>query len=335
MTSYTQSTLPPPPPRAAQPRPQAPGGGRPNSSRPAGGSPASDWPDRGSGAPRRTRPASSVPPAAEFLGYVGGILTAVAALYLAADWWDTLGGLGQVLLLLAGTGTLGAAAAVVSDVDTAARRLSTMLWWLTSATALTTTYLFVDRVASLGDDAALLAAGLSGFGIAGYQWRSRGGIALHLPTFAFLLVSVAGAASVVSDAPGVLAGGLWAAGAGWVAFTLAGAIAEQRTGVALGAVTVLGATQAVIVDSTDAGLLLALVTGAALTAGALMRRDAVLGGFAGLAGLVFAPQIVEEWLIDYMTGTVVALVAGLAMLAGCIASVVVARRRQQDGAGRV
>ena len=279
--------------------------------------------------PPRPPRTSSVGPAAEFLGYVGGIVTAVAAMYLAADWWDTLGGLGQVAMLVTGTAALGGAAAVVGDDDPVARRLSTLLWWLTSATALATTYLFVDRVALLGDDAALLAAGLSGLGIAGYQWRLRGGIALHLPTFASLLVAMTGAAKVASDAPDVLATALWLAGAGWLALALFGAITERHTAVALGAVTALGATQAVIVERTDPGLGLALVTTAALVALSLTRRDVVIGGFACLAALVFGPQVVQEWLVDVITGTMVALIAGIAMLTGCMVSIMVARRRQE------
>lgn len=332
MTAYRRSSLPAPPHRPQHNTAAAanyPGPTESTGQPRHGDRQSSSWTATQSPTPRE----SNVSPAAEFLGYVGGIVTALAAIYLAADWWDTLGGLGQVLTLLAGASALGAAAAVVGDEDAVARRLSTLLWWLTSATSLATTYLLVDRVILLGDDAALLAAGLTGLGVAGYQWRQRGGIALHLPTFVSLLVTVAGAAQVVTTAPDVLAAGLWLAGAGWIGLSLVGVVGERRTGLALGAVTAMGATQAVIVDATNPGLVLALATAAGLTGLAVVYRDWLLGGLAGLAVLVFGPQIVSEWLADVITGTMVALIAGITMLGGCIASIVVARSRRSDDAG--
>ena len=107
-------------------------------------------------------------PAAEALGYGGGILTTLAVLYELGDVWTDLGGGAQTLLLALATVALSTAAGFVGAADRIAARLSTTLWLMAGVTGTLTSYILLDRVAGLGADAGLLAAG-------GRLWTACGG----------------------------------------------------------------------------------------------------------------------------------------------------------------
>lgn len=316
----TWSAPPPPPPPADAWT--APG---------QGGAPGPDaWSRRPAAAPAPRE--SGISPLAEALGYAGGVLTTIATLYLAGDLWDQLGQPGRVVLLAIATAGLAGAAGVVGSADAIARRLSTTLWWLAGAAGTATSYLFADAVSALGADAGLLAAGLTAAAFAGSHWRRRsatgeGGAALQTVTFLALLTAVFGGVGVAGGDDASRALAVWTAGAGWAGGALAGVIRPRRTATALGALAAIGAAQVVLVDATAAGLALGLLTAAAATVAAVLRRDALLGGFAGLAGLVFVPQAVAHWFPTVLTGTTLLLLTGLGMLAACTGLVVTSRRR--------
>lgn len=289
------------------------------------------WSRPAAPAPRQ----SGISPLAEALGYAGGVLTTIATLYLAGDLWGQLGQPGRVGLLAIATAGLAGAAGVVGAADAVARRLSSTLWWLAGAAGTATSYLFADAVSALGADAGLLAAGLTAAAFAGSHWRRRdGGAALQTVTFLALLTAVFGGVGVAGGDDAARALAVWTVGAGWGGgavvgsiWEVAGALRPRRTATALGALTAIGAAQVVLVDATAAGLGLGLVTAAAMTATAVLRRDTLLGGFAGLAGLVFVPQAVAHWFPTVLTGTTLLLLTGLAMLGGCAGLVVTSRRR--------
>lgn len=321
----TTSAPPPPRPGTPPPPPTAPPAGGAAWSQPA--PPYDAWTRPASAPPRE----SGISPLAEALGYAGGVLTTIATLYLAGDLWDQLGEPGRVVLLALATAGLGGAAGVVGSGDAIARRLSTTLWWLAGAAGTATSYLFADAVSALGADAGLLAAGTTAAAFAGSHWRRRAaagdrGAALQTVTFLALLTAVFGGLGVLGGDDAARALAVWAAGAGWAAGAVAGVVRPHRTATALGALTAIAAAQVVLVDTRPIGLVLGLLTAAVATAAALPRRDALLGGFAALAGLVFVPQAVAHWFPTALTGTTLLLLAGLAMLGGCAGLVVAARR---------
>lgn len=309
----TGPSFPPPPPPTAPTAPTAPPPPRPS----AGWQPGEV----------EERPASRVSPLAEALGYAGGVLTTIATLYVASDLWAELGPSGRVGLLALATAALCGAAAAVGAAEAIARRLSTTLWCLGGAAATATSYLLVGSLAAARQDAAILASGLTAAALAGSQWRRLGHPALQGLTYLALGAATFGAAGLAGADPGGRALALHVLGLGWAAAAVVEVLRPRRTAVALGLVTALGCAQAVVVDAPTLGLLLGLGTAALATAAATWRRDALVGGLAALAGLVFVPQAVVRWLPFEPSGSTLALLAGVAMLVACGVLVRLAGRR--------
>ncbi len=272
------------------------------------------------------RPPSAVSPTAEALGYTGGVLTTLAAVYLVGDWWAHLGSVGQVALLALAAVGLGTAAAVVGSDDPVARRLSTTLWFLTGITTTVTSYLLVEGVADLGADAGLLTAGLTAAAASGAAWRRTGRAVFGGLCYLGTLTALLGGVGVAGGDEALRALAVWALGTVWMAAGVLGVLRPARSTVALGALTALAAAQTVIVDAPDQGLVLGLVVTASLVAAAWVTAQRFVWGWAALSAFVVVPQAIARWLPEEITGTVVILLVGLTLLGACITLVLRSRR---------
>lgn len=277
-------------------------------------------------------------PNAEGLGYMGGVLTLLAVLYLLGGVWNGLAGLWQALLTLIATLSLGGAAAVVGDDDPIARRLSTTLWVLAGTSATLTSWLLVREVAGLDQDAAGLAAGLVMAAGAGALWRRLRAVGLGVVCHAGLVVAAVSSAGFVGDDPVIRGLGAWLVGASWLLGGLidaapGGGSDPQQARLAhpvltsAGAITLLAATQAVVWGA-EAGLVLAVPTLALLIGLAVHRRSASARTWAVLGVATFVPQ----WamlLPEALAWPLLTLAAGLSMIGGCV---VLVRRRRREAA---
>ena len=275
------------------------------------------------------REPSVLSPAAEALGYSGGILTTLAVLYELGDVWTDLGGGAQTLLLALATIALSTAAGFVGAGDRIAARLSTTLWLLAGMTGTLTSYILFDRVAGLGADAGLLAAGGTASAAATALWRrtDRG----FFGALAFLggLVAVFGGVGLAGGGDAARATAIWTVGIVWVTAGVAVPRLRELAPLSLGALAACSAAQAVVADAGTPGLLLGLLTAVVLTGAAISLGTTRHWVWAGFAGLVFVPQAILEWVPVDIAWPLAMMTAGIGMMSGCITLVL--RRRRGPG----
>lgn len=277
--------------------------------------------------PRTQPPTPSVSPAAEALGYAGGLLTTTAVLHQLSDVWSSLHAGTQTGLLTLATAVLAAAAGVIGDRDAVASRLSTTLWVMAGISSTLTAYLALDSLAGLGADAGLVAAGSTAAAGASVLWRRTGRDGFGAIAYLSALTALFGGVGVLGgeDLHRVLV--TWGAGVAWVIAAASDWLPSRRLSVALGAVTTMGAAQAVAIDAYDAGLVLGLASMALLTVFGVSSQDRFTGGWAVFAGIVFVPQAAFRWIPHDLALPLVSLVGGLVLLACCIWMVTRDRRR--------
>lgn len=315
--------------------PPAPSAGRPPASPPTGA--WTPWTPGGTGWPTPPVPrapghhpvprSSPISPAAEALGYAGGILTTLTSLYLAAEWWSRLGDGSRALLLGLATAALAGLAGLVGSDEPVARRLSTTLWLLAGTSGTVTSYLVVGGLAGLGADTALAAAGLTAMGASAAAWHRTGNGGFAATAYLGGIAGLFGLVGMAGGSEEVRAVALWCAGLAWAGAGASGFVGPRRTAQALGSLTALSAAQAVVLDAPDAGLVLGVLAGMLLVAGAVWQRDGATIGWASLAAVVFVPQAVARWVPDDLVGTVTFLLAGVAMLGGSGLLITRSRRR--------
>lgn len=94
----------------------------------------------------------------------------------------------------------------------------------------------------------------------------------------------------------------------------------ERTGVVLGALSLLGGCQTIAFTQEAAGLVVGFVAaGALLGVGVTSRRFVAVGlGVAGL--LLFAFQVIGEWFGDTLPGALALLVLGLGLVGIAVAT---------------
>jgi hypothetical protein len=261
---------------------------------------------------------------AEVLGYVGGALAVVAALFLGAELWDELGPWPRVLLLAA-----VAAACLVGGADLAGRagapgRLGGFLW----AAAVVA----VAGTAGVGSDvllvvepgtAALVAAGAALVTAALLWWRHPA-VLQHVATFLAAAATLLTALDRIGDGSFDWGGPLlWAFGLAWLAAAATGRLwPPTEPGWVLGAAAVV--VGPLFAQSGRAAWLVVGALGAAalVVIGVRARRPWVAA--VGIAGVFVSVPLAVAELFDARLGPLVGILAvGLALVA---AAVVLTRR---------
>ena len=259
---------------------------------------------------------------AEVLGYVGGALAVVAALFLGAELWDELGVWPRVLLLAAVTVACLVAGAALGGRDGAAGRLGGFLWAAAVVGVAGTVGVAVDARGPAPGTPELAAAG-SALLLAAVLWWRRPAVLAHVAAFGAAVATLFSGLDRLGDQLAGWGGPLlWALGLAWLAASAARAWRPAGPGWVLGALAVV--TGPLFADAGRGAWLTAGALGAAalVVLGVRTRRPWVAA--AGTGGVFLSVPLAVAELFDARLGPLVAiLVAGLALVT---AAVVLTRR---------
>lgn len=259
------------------------------------------------------RPASV---AAEALAYVGGAIVLAGCILLTAYYWADLSdparlavvGSAALLLLLGGL-------AVPRRLADVGRRLRSVLW-LASTLAWTgaVAILLVDVLprTALGDETTAVLVAAAALAYAGALWAA---LRYGLQQAATMVAAAALAAALVVrlDLPGDPGHGVWLVGVLWAGLGVARVLTPTETPIVIGAVAaVFGA---MTTASTDAGMVLTLVTILAIVVAAVVRRDLVLLGVGAAAALLNLPAAMARWFAGSASAALALVVVGSVLVA--------------------
>lgn len=271
---------------------------------------------------------------AEVLGYVGGALAVVAALFLGAELWGELRAWPRVLLLAAVTAACLGAGDAFGARDGAAGRLGGFLWAAAVVGVAGTVGVAVDGLLSPAPDTPGLAAAGAALLLAAVLWWRRRTVLQHVAAFTAAAATLLTAVNRLGDHLAGWGGPLlWALGLVWLA---ASALPRPRgswrpadPGWVLGALAVVAGP--LFADDGRAAWLVVGALGAAalVVLGVRTRRPWVAA--VGTGGVFLAVPMAVAELFDARLGPLVAiLVAGLALVA---AAVVLTRRSRRHAGG--
>jgi uncharacterized membrane protein len=277
----------------------------------------------------RTSFTGSTPAVIEVIAYAGAICLLSGAYVIASRIWPRFSVIQQLLLLAIGTALLWAGGWWIrADPRPVFQRLATGLWflsvggvgWLAAA---------VSNHLLKANNSYSLIVGVSTSLYAGALWLTR--------RTSLQQIGLAGGVAYLCSGVSDLGGGgetfgifLWIAGVMWIVVTRANFITPRRTGFVLGALGVLGGSEAVAINFFEStewwGLALGVISSGTLLYLSVAFQEMVLLGF-GTAGLfVFLVQVIGEYLADGLGGPLTFLVAGMLLL---VIAVVTARLRNR------
>ena len=260
---------------------------------------------------------------AEVLGYVGGALAVVAALFLGAELWDELGRWPRVLLLGA-----VALACLVGGADLAGRdgapgRLGGFLWAAAVVAVAGTAGVGSDVLLVVEPGTSALVAAVAALVVAAVIWWRHPAVLQHVATFlagaAVLLTALDRIGDGSFDWGGPL---LWGYGLVWLGASAARVWRPADPGWVLGAAAVV--VGPLFAQSGRAAWLVvgSLCAAALVVAGVRARRSWVAA--VGIAGVFVSVPLAVAELFDARLGPLVGILAvGLALVG---AAVVLTRR---------
>lgn len=281
---------------------------------------------------------------AEVLGYIGGALAVVAALFLGAELWDELGPWPRVLLLATVAAACLAGGAALGGRAGAPGRLAGFLWAAAVVAVAGTAGVGTDGLLDVRPGTAALAAASAALAVAVLLWWRRPAVLQHVATFVAAAATLLTALDRIGDGSFAWGGPLlWGFGLAWLA-----ASALPRTGTRPAPVPgdhvhastsggvwrpaepgwVLGAAAVVVgplfAQSGRAAWLVAGALGAAalVVVGVRARRPWVAA--VGIGGVFVSVPLAVAELFDARLGPLVGILAvGLALVG---AAVVLTRR---------
>jgi hypothetical protein len=260
------------------------------------------------------RPAPATPRAAEALGYVGGVVVVVGALFIGDRYWADwslvarLAVLGGVAVALCVGGI-----ALPERLGAPGRRLRSVLW-------LAALLAFAGFLAVLGDQAldlttartAELASAGSAVAAACLWWAHRGFLQQAATMAALMATAAALLADLADSADHVPGLGVWLVAGAWLGLGLTHRLGPTRA-------VLPASSAAMIVGSlmtlpTDAGFVLAIATVAAVVALAVGTGDLVVLGIGAVGTLGVLPAAIAEWFPDSDAVPFVVLGTGLLLV---------------------
>ncbi|MFQ5966549.1 MAG: DUF2157 domain-containing protein [Acidimicrobiia bacterium] len=283
--------------------------------------------------PEPPAPAGGVSLATEALGYLGGGLAVIAAVILAAELWPDLALWAKVLFAAVITLVLAGAGALIRASDEPAiRRLSSFLWFLSSAGVAFVFGVIADEVFEASPQSVALAAALSAGAYSLLLWLVTRTHLQQLALFAAVQAASVSLLLVLDDNIDPFFVGLLVMGLGlvWGLLGWAAVMVPSITALVLSAVALLVGAQIASSDSLRGwGLLLGLVAAVGLLAAGVLLRRTVLLGLGALGVIVFVPQSVNHLFGETLGAAVVLLLTGLLLVIGTVA---VARLRGRAAA---
>lgn len=265
--------------------------------------------------------------ALESLGYFGGAVATAAAITLTADQWSDLGTGGRLTVLgLAWLGLLMAGRLVPTPVAStgAAARVRSVLWLASVLSAASFLAVSGDAVISLeGPDLGVfVGTGTSAYVAALHGWwRTALQQIVQVAALGALAAALVAQLTESETLPGL---GPWGVGVAWATLGLMGRAHPERRALVCGAtMAVLGA---MTTATADAGMVLLVLTLAAIVGTAAIARDPVMLGVGAVGTVVNVPQAVARFFPGSIAVPVALMLVGLFVVA---LAVVAARRSER------
>jgi hypothetical protein len=261
--------------------------------------------------------------AVEALGYLGGVIVAVATMLIAARYWGDVPNTVRLLVVgVAAAALLAGGFALPDRLGEVGVRLRAVLWLASTAAASGFLAVLGNDVLTMADADAVLLIAVGTTVFAAWLWSLHRVIAQQIAMMvgSMMVAAAAIADFVMSDAlPGV---GVWGVGVVWLLLGWGGLLRPRRVAVALGAAgAVVGA---MITMSYDAGIVFAMMTAAAIVGAAMLFHDLVLLAVGAVEAVQILPAALTRWFPDSLAAPVALLGLG-GMLLG--AALWIARRR--------
>ena len=259
----------------------------------------------------------------EALGYLGGVIMLVGSGILVGIYWgDIPVALRLALLGIVAAALVGGGRAVPDRLGDAAIRLRSVLWALAVAVTGGFFTVLTGDVLDRYDEQALVIIGPCTAAVAAVLWWARRTWLQQLTLLAPLVLSAVGVGGELggmdSSVPGTA---VWVVAAVWTALALAGRLVPRVPGVGFGVIAAVVGSMSM---NSDAGMLLGLLTAAAMVGLALHERSLPWLGVAALATLWTAPRATVEWFPGRLSASLTLIGTG-ALLVG--AAVWVARHQ--------
>jgi hypothetical protein len=274
--------------------------------------------------PRKERPQASL--AIEALGYLGSVLIVVASALLASEYWNDLATAGHLLIVGSAAVLLLLAGFAVPDrLGPPGQRMHAVLWLGATVAAAGFVGVFGNEVLDWHEeDLALLVFAATAVLAAVLWWR--------LPTVVQQVAVVAGLAGTAASAaaqfhsaqdyqPGLA---VWGVGAIWFVLGWGGVVRPRWTALLLGGIVLLVGSG--LTMSTDGGVVLALVTVAAMVTLAVLSRDLLVLVVGAWGALQTLPSAINTWFPGQLAAAAALLVAGTGLVT---AAIWIARRREE------
>ncbi len=276
----------------------------------------------------RSPAAGGLPLLAEGLAYLGGaVVVAGCSLIAGLYWGDLADGWRLALLVVAAAALLTGGLVVPQRLGSVGLRLRSVLWlvstaaWTGAAAVLVLGVL--DTTLDLSSEGqAVLISGL-GAAYAAALWTAfRHG--LQQVAMMAAVAFVAGSLVAWAGSPEWAGAGVWVVGLAWISLGVAGLLTPRELPVLAGtAMTVLGA---MMTGSTDAGMVLTLVTVVGVVVAAVVTRDLALLALGALATLMNVPAAMARWFDGSVAAALALVVAGIVLVT---IAIWIARRGQR------
>lgn len=260
----------------------------------------------------------------EALGYLGGVIILVASILIASLYWDQVGTAAR-LVIVGGVAAvlLATGFAVPERLEDVGIRFRSVVWLLSTGA-------FSGFLGLLGADALDLAGKdvflLTSSGAAAYAaglWLIDHTLVQQLTMMVGGMLTAAALTNALAVGDGALPGfAVWGVALIWLLLGWGGLLEPSRFVMVFGAAGMF--VGALMTIPTHAGIVLALVTAAAVVATAVLFRDLLLLVVGALGTLQVLPASVIELFPGDLAAPVALLVVG-ALLVG--AGLFIARRR--------
>lgn len=270
---------------------------------------------------------------AEALGYVGAILVLAAAATITQQFWADLAGWAHASLVGVLAAVLLVSGAVVRGTEgTPLGRMRSVLWFLAVIAVGGTAAVVADEMLGLEEADLALATFSPATAVAAVLWwrlhRSLQQVAVVGGIVATATASLAVVDVALEDWGGLL---VWSLGIAWLGLAWSRVVEPVRTATVLGAgLALVGPMMIAPASGGGGGLVLGLVTAAALVAGSVPARNTILLGLGVVGLFAYVPRTVFRFFGDQL-GAPLALLASGGVLLGI--AVWVARVRH-DNVGR-